>query len=300
MKTTLPFLNSYFWRSIYGPILAFVFPGILLVILGNIFRIEYIFPGIIGLSVIIITNLLLPITLSELKNSSVFKFIGTTKIGRGKFLFGVILFFILITILALGILFILLLVFFSDKVSPGSTKNTYFEVIYSAKKTLLLHDILKEVSFDRSMLSGLKTLAGSAQFLFSISLHFIFSLLIGLMVVSISKNPQWTTSISIIIVLISMFLSGMVIPVDIIASSKELKVISKFIPYSYTTGNIIISSTSIEQSGIYLSAVVDSTSSISKGNLISGSAKTFLNPKNGTKDLQNWYLSLPCLLLGIT
>ncbi|MCK5866972.1 MAG: hypothetical protein KAG14_01095 [Mycoplasmataceae bacterium] len=67
----------------------------------------------------------------------------------------------------------------------------------------------------------------------------------------------------------------MVIPADIIASSKELKTISRFMPYSYTTGNIIVSSTSIQQSGIFLSAFINSN-----GNPISGSAHTFVGKNN--------------------
>ena len=72
-----------------------------------------------------------------------------------------------------------------------------------------------------------------------------------------------------------MFLSGMVVPADIIATSNELKVISRFIPYSYTTGNIIVSATSLQQSGIFLSAVTDVN-----GNLLSGSASTFVSDNN--------------------
>ena len=281
MKTTLPFLNSYFWRSIYGPILAFIFPGILLAILGHIFRIEYIFPGIIALTIIVITNLLLPITLSEQKSSSVFKFIGTTKLGRGKFLFGVIIFFVILTIISLAILFGVLMIFFKDKVFPKQLgKNMqYFEVIENLKipgtPPYDWHNILRPVIFDRGLLSGISSFDGFSKFLFSISLHFVFSLIIGLTVVSLCKNPQWTITISIIIVLLSIFLSGMVIPADIIASSKELKMISRFIPYSYTTGNIIVSSTSIQQSGIFLSSPIDFS-----GNPISGSAATFTSANN--------------------
>ncbi|MCP4336802.1 MAG: ABC transporter permease [Mycoplasma sp.] len=223
MFATLKLLNQYFWKTIYGPILAFIFPSLLLAILGNIMRIEYVLPGIVAMTTLFIAVQIMPLGLMEMKNSTLFKYIGSTLANPRKFIMVTIYFYVIINFLALASLMIFGAFLFYDKtILPNRHEGLY---------------------------SGLSTFMGFFSFITSNSLHIILSLSIGIMIGIISKTPQQAFTISLIIIIPSLFLSGMVLSVDIIAQSKVMQWFSRFIPFRYTTGNIVVAMTPETQIG---------------------------------------------------
>jgi len=225
MRATLKLLNSYFWKTFYGPILAFVFPVILLGILGNIFRIEYVYPGIIAMSFLFIGLLSLPLAIMELKQSSLFKYIGSSPVNPIKFSITVILFYVFIAIITAFIILIATIGLFFKQVFPDS-------------------------GFRHGILGGIfMTFKGAASFYISTFVHLIFVIVFGLLISTLSKTPQQALTTGLIILIPSMFLSGMILSVDIIGQSPILNWISRLIPFRYTTGNIVISSTPPDQIG---------------------------------------------------
>lgn len=242
------FVNTYFWKSIYAPFMAFVLPAVLLVILGNLFRIEYSFPGIISLSLLLVSMLIIPLTLSDLKKTSAFKFLGASPIGKARFTLVVLGYFVIVSIIAVAVLFgVLMIAFHKDVFTSSNTKRWIVD-------TPDISEILKSVTYyDGSVLSGIISVHGFFIFLFSAALQMILGTAIGLLIVTLTKTPQQALTISISVILPTMFLSGMVISVDIIAESPALKWISRFIPFTYTTGNIVESMTPLSHLNIYIS-----------------------------------------------
>lgn len=60
-------------------------PVLLLAILGNIMRVQYVYPGIIALSIMLIGIISLPLAVMELKSSSLFKYIGASPVDTKRF-----------------------------------------------------------------------------------------------------------------------------------------------------------------------------------------------------------------------
>lgn len=224
MRSTFKLINSYFWKTFYGPILSFIFPIILLGILGNIFRVEYVYPGIIAMSFLFIGLLSLPLTIMELKQSSLFKYIGSSPVNPIKFTLVVIGFYVFVAII------------------------TSF-IILAATMAIFHNDVFVPSGFKNGILGGIFSWPGSASFYISTGVHLLFVIVCGLLISTISKTPQQSLTVGLIILIPSIFLSGMILSVDIIAQSPALNWISRLIPFRYSTGNIIIASTPADQIG---------------------------------------------------
>ena len=224
MRSTFKLINSYFWKTFYGPILSFIFPIILLGILGNIFKVEYVYPGIIAMSFLFIGLLSLPLTIMELKQSSLFKYIGSSPVNPLKFTLVVIGFYVFVAFISTIIILI-------------STMSIFYYAVFT------------QSGYRNGILGGITSGSGSFSFLLSILVHLIFVITVGLLISTISKTPQQSLTIGLIILIPSIFLSGMILSVDIIAQSPALNWISRLIPFRYSTGNIIISSTPKNQIG---------------------------------------------------
>ncbi len=225
MRATFRLLNNYFWQTMYGPILAFIFPTALLGILGNIMRIEYVFPGILAITSLFIAVQSMPLGLMEMKNSTLFKYIGSAPIDSRKFTAATILYYIFINFFAITLLMIMGVAIFHNKVFPK--KSGFYFGIYS----------------------GIFTPLGFFSFLCANLLHIFLSLAIGILIATLSKTPQQALTIALIIIIPSMFLSGMVLSVDIIAQSRVMQWVSRFVPFRYTTGNLVVATTPSPQIG---------------------------------------------------
>ena len=263
MRATFSLLNSYFWKTIYGPVLAFIFPPIILGIMGSIFKIEYVFPGIIALNIMLISVLALPLAIMELRSSSLFKYIGSSPVNTKKFSFVVIAFYVIVMLVSTIILYLFTLGFFHEKTLAGSHQG--FQVIRAPGKYLVgsgstgwtgnAEFIAKPVTYSKSIFSNLLLPKGILEFMFAILVHIVFSILVGLTISTFSKTPQQALTVSIMIILPSMFLSGMIVSVDIISSSPVMQWISRLMPFRYTTANIVETTVPVEQLHIILSDV---------------------------------------------
>lgn len=224
MNATLKLVNAYFWKTYYGPVFAIIFPILMLAILGNILRIEYVYPGIIALSAMFVGILSMPLLMSELKQSSLFKYIGTTALTPLKFMVVIIFYFFVVTIFSTTLILLMTMAFFSKKVFPHH-------------------------SYNDGIFSGLGMPTGALSFIFSWLLHFGFSMALGIFMFSFINSGQHMAVIAFAIAIPSMFLSGMILSVDIIAKSEVMQWLSRFDPFRYTTGNLIVSATPKDQLG---------------------------------------------------
>ena len=266
MRATFKLLNAYFWKTIYGPIISLIFPIILLAILGNIFRIEYVYPGIIALSFLFIGVMLLPLSIMELKQTSLFKYIGSSPVNPIRFSIVVIMFYIFMALL------------------------TTF-VILSFTMIIFKSDVFVKNNFREGILGGVfGTFVGGFSFLASLIIHLLFVIAAGLLIATFSKTAQQALTISLVVIIPSMFLSGMIISVDIIAKSSFLNWLSRFVPFRYSTGNIVIASTPLEQIGDAFQRITLSQKQLlfnvvnSDGSVTINNPQTFVNKRINSLD----------------
>ena len=235
----------HFIKTYFGIILSVILPVVLLLILGHIFKIQYVLPGVIALSIMSLGIISLPISIMELKSSIILKFVGSTKMSKMKFIITLGLFYIFISFLATILIILMTFALFSSKTFPHG-------------------------GFKEGVLSGIFSLSGSISFIISILIHIVFSVSVGFIIASFSKSILQSMAIGITILLVSMFLSGMIIPVDVIARSTLLQWISRIVPFRYSTGNIIIASTPLPQTSDILEqmSIQDKWIMFKHGNII--------------------------------
>ncbi|MCK5807225.1 MAG: ABC transporter permease, partial [Mycoplasmataceae bacterium] len=153
-----------------------------------------------------------------------FKYIGSSPVNPIKFTIVVIGFYVFISLIAGLLIFLVTMAVFWKDVFPTS-------------------------GFKYGILGGIFTIKGAASFYLSTFIHLFFTITVGLLIATFSKTPQQSLTIGLIILIPSMFLSGMILSVDIIAQSDVLNWISRLIPFRYSTGNMIIASTPLPQLG---------------------------------------------------
>jgi ABC-type multidrug transport system permease subunit len=149
------------------------------------------------MSMVFIGLLSLPLSIMELKQSSLFKYIGSSPVNPIKFTIVTISFYIFIAIISSFIILITTIIGFKNEVFPLN-------------------------GFNHGILGGIFSFPGSLSFIISTSIHLLFVVMAGLFVSTISKTPQQALTIGLVILFPSIFLSGMIVSVDIIAQSKNL------------------------------------------------------------------------------
>lgn len=175
------------------------------------------------MSTMFIGILSMPLMLSEIKQSSLFKYIGTTSMTPLKLILNTVSYFLVVALLSTLLIFVVTTAIFYKKVFTATKANGIF--------------------------SGLGTTTGAFSFIFSWSLHFIFSIAVGVLMFSIISSGQHVAVIAFVIAIPSMFLSGMILSVDIISQSEVMQWLSRFDPFRYTTGNLVVSATPQSQIG---------------------------------------------------
>lgn len=93
--------NKYYLKSFFGPFFAFVFPIIILSILGSLMPIQLIFPGIVAMTSMSVGTMGMPLSILEIKQSVLLKRIGASPIKPKIFTFVIITYFLFVMILAI-------------------------------------------------------------------------------------------------------------------------------------------------------------------------------------------------------
>lgn len=187
-------------------------------------RLEYVYPGIIALAMLFLGLIALPLAIMELKGTSLFKYIGSSPVNPLKFNIVVIGFYAFVAICTGVIICLATMAIFPTKTFP--------------------HD-----GFKHGVLGGIFTLKGSFSFYIGCAIHLFLVITCGMVIATFAKTPQQALTIGLMITLPSMFLSGMILSVDVIGESPVMNWISRFIPFRYSTGNLVVAATPIDQLG---------------------------------------------------
>ena len=203
--------NKYYLKSFFGPFFSFVFPIIILAILGSLMPIQLIFPGIVAMTSMSVGTMGMPLSILEIKQSVLLKRIGASPIKPKIFTFVIITYFLFVMILAMF--------------------------------WIMLWGIILNSNNDKlwALFDNLSSIKGFFGFFIGNISNIVLSLSIGFLVATIAKNPVKAQAISMMIYFPSAFLSGQFIDIGTITSSPFMNVISQLIPFRYTSMQVIAS-----------------------------------------------------------
>jgi ABC-2 type transport system permease protein len=210
MLALLSLFNKYYFKSFFGPFFSGIFPILMLVTLGNLQPIQFIVPGIMGIIPMSVGVSSLPAVIVDFKKSVLMKRIGATPIKRWMFSSVVITYFVFISILTTAWTFLWLVIIYSGKqIDPTSGVEKYTFVIIT---------------------SSIKW----GSFLFAQLLSLVMAMSIGFFIGISTPSATAAGAIGALVSILSNFLSGQLISLNVINGVAALKVISYFIPFRYT------------------------------------------------------------------
>jgi len=204
-KALLKIVNSYFWKSISGPFLSFIFPIILVCVLGFSLGYNMAFPGAFFMGIIAVGLNVMPGTICEFRKSSLLKRISITPIRPIRILITICLYYLVIMIISIIITICLTLLVFIKFIKNGQT----IEIPSIGSITMpSLSQVLANVDY--------------ASFIYVTILIFILSLLTGLMFCSFFTSTSTIHSVSIMVMILTILLSGLALPNSVMKSNISL------------------------------------------------------------------------------
>ena len=237
MRSVLILINKYFWKGLTGPLFAFLVPIILVLFIGRIMGPAFIIPGAFMIPLLSILLIFMPQSIFEFRNSSLLKRIGTTPVKPWKFLLGISIFNIAITIAALILIFVFCFIVFLDQ--------------YDTKEYVLGIKTYYELGF----LDLIKYADWGSYIYFNIQI-ILMSILIGLLISSIARSTLFIQCVGISLMLLSLFVGPCILPISLVGSVEVVKYLGYLIPLKYPISASIEAFTSG-----YLNSIVNINSS---------------------------------------
>ena len=229
MNALFSLINNHFFKSIINPFFAFLFPAIFVAILGMMLGYSALLGGLIAIPSMTIALFVLPFTIFEFKSSVLLKRIAVTNIKPWMFLFAMITYYFAIVIVSTIITILLSMALFSQywevgeillELPNGDVNGAYTEVVRAPS----LKDYFVKASW--------------GGIIWGVIMNSLIGSSIGFLVVSFAKSSLILQGILLPILILSQFLSAMVLPISMIENVPAIWYLSYASPFSYSTGLI--------------------------------------------------------------
>ena len=227
MLAIIKIINLHFWKSIFGPFFAFVFPIIFIAILGTMLGYDQVFAGSLAIPAMAVGLTAMPQAIFEFKKSVLLKRIGVTKIKPWMFLTAIGSFYVLIMFVATFFCVAVGIGIFAGYMNSGReiADNLVMNVNDSQIMYTLYAPTLKTV-LDNVNWGG---------FVWGTIMNIITSVSIELLLVSVVKTSLGIQALGIPILIISQFLSAQVLPIGMVRSVDAMWGLSYITPFKYST-----------------------------------------------------------------
>lgn len=232
IKALLALTNDSFWRGIFGPFFAFIFPLIFIGILGSMLGYDAILGGALGISTMSISLTSMPQAIFEFKRSSLLKRIGATPVKPYMFLLvtGAFYFVIMFASVIWAIIFALMIFgipyWDSGKVVVDQVLAANGSVITPEIRALSFSETLSKVNWGGMFWAQIMAILVGAS--------------CGMFLVSTSKSTIMIQSIGVTILITSQFLSAQVLPPAMVRNVDALWFSSYALsPYKSTTSMLL-------------------------------------------------------------
>ncbi|WP_406617458.1 ABC transporter permease [Mycoplasmopsis adleri] len=265
----LSIINKHFWKAFVGPFFAFGYPIVFTIILGTIFNYEMVLGSTISIGPLAIACVSLPTAIFEFKKSTLLKRIGATNVKPITFLiYTAVYYFFIMLISGLWTMLIALIVF-----------GRYWNVgrVEQTVNGIKIGEASIDINFHISSLKSIFARIEWWGYLYSFVILTFVSVAVGLFIVSFSKSILMIQAIGSSLLIITMFLSGQVLPLAQIANVKSMWYLAYITPFK----SVIIQNTMAFQGQAELSTIYK-VSNISTTITLNDAAKPLLAGANDT------------------
>ena len=199
LKGLIALINEYYWKSVSGPFLTFVFPLIMIGILGWLLGYYMVLGGSLTISVFAMTLTSMPIAIYEFKSSSLLKRIGATPIKPWLFITVIGTFYLVMMIVSLFWTILMCFLLFVPYVHKGADVKIYLEDVPATLGTApSLLDVFKYMNWGGFILSEI--------------IITIIGVTCGLMLASLGRNAMSIQVIGVVIMILTLMLSACLYP----------------------------------------------------------------------------------------
>lgn len=236
MFALIKLIAREFSKSFFGPFFIFVFPLLLLLIIGSINKapINIMLPGLIASGFVSITANGMAITMVEYKNSVIIKRIAITPVKKSDFILALILFYTVVLFISAGWLLLWAFIVFGKGggVSPEKAQQ-------------LMTDYYKSFSdpnskFDMNTIHFFfyRCVDWSAFFI-ALIVDVLFAITLGTIIVALSGKSVNRANLFATILIPLSFLTGGFMPLNLIDKNQVLFIISHCLPMRYSSNLMI-------------------------------------------------------------
>ena len=210
-------INEYYWKTFTGPFFTFFFPLVIISLLGWMLGYFMILSGSLSIGILSISLTSMPTAIYEFKSSSLLKRIGASPINPKIFITAVCSFYIAVMIIS---------VIWSFLVSTVIFISYWEKAPEWASQMPSVSEMLANINYGGYIYSQILTIVIGAS--------------IGIMLVSIARSSVTIQSFGVIILIVSMFLSGQVFPLYIVKNVQPLWILGYVIcPFKSTACMIV-------------------------------------------------------------
>ncbi|WEK83205.1 MAG: hypothetical protein L3I91_00690 [Mycoplasma sp.] len=189
MWTTLKIINKYFWKSMFGPGVIFIFGPLYLFTITStwsllgIIKSPAVIPTTLAMVITFIGLFCIPLTVNNLRTSMVMKRLGTSRITQLTFLFSLFVYYFIASIICYLWMLISGFVIYSNRISD-------YTFIFSA-----IH---------------------WGDLLYSLTMNYLLAATIGIFILSFSKRNYVIGVTASVIVIFSFAFAGFATPINLI------------------------------------------------------------------------------------
>ena len=196
-------LNKYFLKSVVGPLCAFALPLFFALMFFTMGQKQFAIslPVIVSIGVLAVTLMIIPTLIIDLRKSLILKRIGTSRISTHQFIFILVVYFyiwIILSIIFSFILFAIIAPLASEESKANAWKN---------------HDIGSTIY--SALILG--------------TMGIVSSVFIG----TFCKNSMIASAIAFIVIVFSLFTSGLLMPFSIIRQIDAMRALNYFLPFNW-------------------------------------------------------------------
>lgn len=230
MNALFSLINNHFFKSIINPFFAFLFPAIFVAILGMMLGYSALLGGLIAIPSMTIALFVLPFTIFEFKSSVLLKRIAVTNIKPWMFLFAMITYYFAIVIVSTIITILLSMALFSEYWTKG-------ELISPPLKEGDVNTVITPQIYAPSLQEYFMN-ASWGGIIWGVIMNSLIGSSIGFLVVSFAKSSLILQGVLLPILILSQFLSAMVLPISMVKSIDAIWALTYASPFRYSTGLI--------------------------------------------------------------
>lgn len=237
------------WLRSPGPFFSFIFPLVLLLILGIVFPspVNVLLPGIIASGATALGASSMAISVVSFRNSVILKRIAITPLRKSDFIIGVVIFYVMVAICMVFFITGVAVALYGDFDKTHTREwiqNTLIPTIKQNKSAGAdTNDLCDAGTTDKCLPINIQKFYINAvdwpAYILGSFVNIVFAISIGAFVIGLAKNTEKAIILGILFILPGSLLTGRFAPVSTIDSVNVIAIISRILPLRYSSNLMI-------------------------------------------------------------